>query len=63
VRKVGDSLGILIPSRVVQELNARPGQALHVVLPPRVDWTDLWGKLRTRATARALLERTRTERD
>lgn len=63
VRRVGDSMGILIPHKVVTELKAHPGQKIHVVIPGKVDWSKVWGKFHTREATEELIRKARTERD
>jgi antitoxin component of MazEF toxin-antitoxin module len=63
VRKVGDSMGILIPHKVVAELNARPGQKIHVVIPGKVDWSRVWGRFHAKESTDDLIRNARTERD
>ena len=63
VRKVGDSMGILIPAGVVKELNARPGTRIHVVIPRKVDWSNIRGKFRSKISTDELIRASRTERD
>lgn len=63
VRKVGDSMGILIPHQVVVRLKARPGTRLHVVVPEKVDWSRIWGKFSSQIPTGELLAQARTERD
>ncbi len=63
LRRVGDSIGLLVPHEVVEELGAIPGAKVHVVIPPRVDWTHLWGKFETKTATDDLIRRGRTARD
>ena len=63
VRKVGDSMGILIPAGVVKQLNAKPGTRIHVVIPRKVDWSRIRGKFRSRTPTDELIRASRTERD
>lgn len=63
VRRVGSSLGILIPHEVIQNLKVRPNQRIRVVLPPPTDWSDLWGKFESTKTTDELIRSARTERD
>jgi hypothetical protein len=63
VRKVGDSMGVIIPARVIRHLRARPGQRIRIVVPEKVDWTAVWGKLRTTEPTGLLIRRARTDRD
>ena len=63
LRRVGDSIGLLVPHEVVEELGATAGAKVHVVIPPRVDWTRLWAKFETKATTDDLIRRGRTARD
>lgn len=63
LRKVGDSVGILIPHQVLVQMNRKPGQTIQVVIPERVDWSGIWGKFRSRTDTDALIARARTERD
>jgi antitoxin component of MazEF toxin-antitoxin module len=63
VRKVGDSMGIIIPHRVVEQIKARPGQKIRVVIPGKVDWSRVWGRFRAKGTTDEMIRRARTERD
>ena len=33
IRKIGNSLGILIPSKVIEEIDAHDGDIVHVAIP------------------------------
>jgi hypothetical protein len=63
VRKVGDSMGIIIPGRIVSEIKARPGQKIRIVIPGKVDWSKLWGRLHSELSTEEMIRRARTERD
>ena len=63
VRRVGDSMGVIIPHRVITQLGAHPGQRLRIVIPEKVDWSSVWGKFRTREATGHLIHKARTERD
>ena len=63
VRKVGDSMGLIIPHRIIEQIGARPGQKIRVVIPAKVDWSRVWGRFRTTAPTESLIEAVRTERD
>ncbi len=63
VRKVGDSMGVLIPAGVVKELRARPGTKIHIVIPRKVDWSKIRGKFRSETPTDELILDARTERD
>jgi len=56
-------MGILIPHKVVAELNARPGQKIHVVIPGKVDWSRVWGRFHAKESTDDLIRNARTERD
>jgi len=34
LRKIGNSLGIIVPSNIIEELNFHKGDVVHVVIPP-----------------------------
>ena len=34
LRKIGNSLGILVPSQIIEGLGFRKGDVIHVVIPP-----------------------------
>ena len=34
LRKIGNSLGIIVPSRIIEGFNYHKGDILHVVIPP-----------------------------
>lgn len=34
LRKIGNSLGVIIPSDVIEELGFREGEIVHVAIPP-----------------------------
>jgi hypothetical protein len=63
VRRVGTSVGVIIPHRVVSQIRARPGQKIRIVIPEKVDWSGVWGKLRLQEDTDALIRRARTDRD
>jgi antitoxin component of MazEF toxin-antitoxin module len=63
VRKVGDSMGILIPANVVKRLHAHPGTKLHVVIPQKIDWSGFRGELHSAKSTDELIRGARTERD
>jgi len=63
LRKVGDSVGILVPHQVIVRLKARPGERVRVVIPEKVDWTRIWGKFNSKLSTEELLRRARTGRD
>ncbi|HEV2318036.1 MAG TPA: hypothetical protein VGV89_10775 [Thermoplasmata archaeon] len=63
VRKVGDSMGILIPAGVVKELRARPGSKIHIVIPSKVDWSKIRGRFHSKTPTHELILAARTERD
>ena len=62
VRKVGDSMGIIIPHRIVAQIKARPGQKIRVVIPGKVDWSKVWGQFHSEVTTDEMIRRARTER-
>jgi len=63
VRRVGDSMGIIIPHRVIEQVQAHPGQKVRVVIPTKVDWSLVWGRLPRGSATEKLIQRARTERD
>jgi antitoxin component of MazEF toxin-antitoxin module len=63
VRRVGDSMGVIIPSRVIHQIGAEPGVKVRIVIPEGVDWSEVWGRLRTKESTRNLIRRARTARD
>jgi antitoxin component of MazEF toxin-antitoxin module len=63
VRKVGDSMGILIPAPIVAQLKAKPGQTIHVVIPQKVDWSRIRGKFKSTTSTDELIRKARTDRD
>ncbi len=63
VRRIGTSLGVLIPHQVVSELGARPGTRVRVVIPAQVDWSEVFGKFSSRKTTQELIRAARTDRD
>ncbi len=34
LRKIGNSLGIIVPSKIIESLNFHKGDVVHVVIPP-----------------------------
>jgi antitoxin component of MazEF toxin-antitoxin module len=34
VRRVGNSLGVIIPSEIIEEMGFRKGDIIHVAIPP-----------------------------
>lgn len=63
VRKVGDSMGILIPAGVVKELHARPGTKIHIVIPQKVDWSGIRRQFQSETPTDELIRASRSERD
>lgn len=63
VRRVGESLGILIPHRVIEQIHGRPGRAVRIVIPAKVDWSEIWGRLSTEESTDQLIRNARTDRD
>ena len=63
LRRVGDSVGLLVPHEVVQELGARPGSKVHVVIPPPVRWNRIWGKFAPEESTDDLIRQARTAHD
>lgn len=63
LRQVGDSMGLLVPHEVIEELGARAGEVVHVVIPARIDWSKIWGQFKTKATTDELIRKARTARD
>jgi antitoxin component of MazEF toxin-antitoxin module len=63
VRKLGDSMGIIIPHRVVEQIKARPGQKIRVVIPGKINWSKVWGRFEAKESTDVLIRRSRTERD
>ncbi len=63
VRKVGDSMGVIIPHRIIEQIEAHPGQKVRVVIPAKVDWSQVWGRLPGGSSTEKLIRRARTARD
>lgn len=63
VRKVGDSLGVIIPHPIIEQLHAQPGEKIRVVIPRKVDWSMIWGRFRPAESTDALIRKARTRRD
>jgi len=63
VRKVGDSMGVLIPHRVVAQVKLRPGQKVRIVIPGKVDWSKIWGRFHAKDPTEVLIRKARTDRD
>ncbi|MCI4355863.1 MAG: hypothetical protein L3K18_01800 [Thermoplasmata archaeon] len=63
VRRVGDSIGIIIPHRIVEQVQARPGQTVRIVIPGKVDWSKIWGRLPTEDSTGEMIRTARSERD
>ena len=63
VRKVGDSMGIIIPHRVVEQIKARPGQKIRIVIPGKIDWSKIWGRLEAKEASDQMIRAAVTERD
>lgn len=34
MRKIGNSLGVMIPSEIIEEMGFRKGDTIHVAIPP-----------------------------
>lgn len=63
LRKVGDSIGVLIPHEVVREIDGEPGLRVRIIIARPIDWSGLWGKLAVRTPTAELVRRARTARD
>jgi hypothetical protein len=63
LRRVGDSIGVLIPHRVIEELGAKVDQRIRIVGPPKVDWSGTWGLFHSKRGTGELLRSARTRRD
>jgi hypothetical protein len=63
LRKVEDSMGVLIPHRGIEELGARVGEPIRIVVPATVDWSDIWGRFTSRKRTGELLRSARTRTD
>ena len=63
VRKVGDSMGIIIPHRVVEQIKARPGQRIRVVILGKIDWSEIWGRFQAKGATDEMIRQARTDRD
>lgn len=62
-RRIGSSIGIIIPRDVVKRLGIRANRKVRVSIPEKMDWSDIWGKLQCATSTEELLRRARTERD
>lgn len=56
-------MGILIPHHIIEELGVKPRQRIHVVVPQKIDWSDIWGRFDSKSTTDRLLKSARTRRD
>jgi antitoxin component of MazEF toxin-antitoxin module len=63
LRRVGDSMGIIIPHQIIEQIQARPGEKIRVVIPGRIDWSRIWGRLQAKESTDVLIRRARTARD
>ncbi|MGA8303529.1 MAG: hypothetical protein WA691_05185 [Thermoplasmata archaeon] len=63
LRRVGDSMGVLIPHRVVEELGVKVNQKIRIVVPPIIDWSETWGNFKSQKSTDELLRSARTKRD
>ena len=58
-RKWGDSIAVVIPSKIVSEQKIKPKDVLHVILSKRVDLSDLFGRFKTKKTAQEFKDESR----
>jgi antitoxin component of MazEF toxin-antitoxin module len=63
LRKVGDSMGVIIPHQVIEELGAKLHQRIRIVVPRTIDWSDVWGRFHPDKDTDQLLRSARTRRD
>jgi hypothetical protein len=56
-------MDIIIPHRVVEQIKARPGQKVRIVIPGKVDWSKIWGRLHAEESTEEMIQRARTPRD
>jgi len=58
----GNSVGIVIPSKVVRDLKVKPGEELDIGIEKRSNvLKELFGTLRTKKTTKDLIEKTRAQ--
>jgi antitoxin component of MazEF toxin-antitoxin module len=63
LRRVGDSMGVLIPHRVIEELGAKLHQQIRIVVPRTIDWSETWGRFDSPKQTDRLLRSARSRRD
>jgi len=56
-------MGVIIPHRIIEQIEAHPGQKVRVVIPAKVDWSQVWGRLPGGSSTEKLIRRARTARD
>lgn len=61
-RKVGNSLGVLIPKEVFEKENLSEGGQVRVSISPKMD-TDLFGRFKGRLSIKNLDEFTKENKD
>ncbi len=62
-RRIGSSIGVIIPKEVVKQLGIKANRKVRVSIPERMDWSDIWGKFKSDTPTEELLRKARTERD
>ncbi|MEM3087095.1 MAG: AbrB/MazE/SpoVT family DNA-binding domain-containing protein [Halobacteria archaeon] len=62
-RRIGSSVGIIIPKDVVRRLGIRVNRRVRVSIPEKMDWSDIWGKFKSDTPTGELIRKARTERD
>lgn len=62
-RRIGSSIGVIIPKEVVRRLGIKANRKVRVSIPEKMDWSDIWGKFSSETPTGELIRKARTERD
>lgn len=55
-KKWGNSVAVIIPESIVKQAGIRPGKPLELLISEKSDLSLLWGKLKTKKSAKQLRE-------
>ena len=58
-RKWGDSLAVIIPNDIVKKEKISANEKLHIIIKKEADFSDLFGKFKTKKSAQQLKDESR----
>ena len=62
-KKWGDSIAIIIPKEIVKKEGIKVNQKLHIILKKEIDFSDVFGKWKTKKTAQQLKDESKEDWD